>query len=392
MSDSHDSGRIICLSNVYDEHYRSLRGENVAVCLSLAKRRDLFRCMELATGKKVTVLSSPPKPMERRSGKWLGTVETQFSSHPQFFCANLDTPKIRIPLSWFFYALHVAKHVKNGDILIIDNYEFIYLVAARWTRLFRRVSFVLEYEDGKHLIERGLYGALTACAEKLGRPIIRAAFLAHPALEKRLPPGIPSIAVPGFVASTGGVSAPYGGVINLVYSGSLDSTRGVDLLLEAVPLLPADGWHLHITGSGRLADNVAKFAGDQRWREKVTFHGVVPGAAYGDLIKKCHVGLNCQRTSDPISGVTFPSKIFSYISAGLLVVSSEASDVPTICGDACIYYKEETPASLAGALRAAFASHGDGKHRARLLEVAGTYNLEGTAKRVKEMFKEAGLL
>jgi len=53
-----------------------------------------------------------------------------------------------------FYALHVAKHVKNGDILIIDNYEFIYLVAARWTRLFRRVSFVLEYEDGKHLIER----------------------------------------------------------------------------------------------------------------------------------------------------------------------------------------------------------------------------------------------
>jgi len=27
-----------------------------------------------------------------------------------------------------------------------------------------------------------------------------------------------------------------------------------------------------------------------------------------------------------------------------------------------------------------------------LLEVAGTYNLEGTAKRVKEMFKEAGLL
>jgi len=56
---------------------------------------------------------------------------------------------------------------------------------------------------------------------------------------------------------------------------------GVDLLLEAVPLLPADGWHLHITGSGRLADNVAKFAGDQRWREKVTFHGVVPGAAYG---------------------------------------------------------------------------------------------------------------
>src|SRR5208283_4390682 len=116
----------------------------------------------------VILLSSPPKAADRRAGKWLPSAETKFSTHRQFFCANWDVPKLRIPLSWFFYARHVLRHVRSGDLVVIDNYEFIYVFAAWFLKPFRRVTFILDYEDGKHLIERSIWRFLSGLAEAAG--------------------------------------------------------------------------------------------------------------------------------------------------------------------------------------------------------------------------------
>jgi hypothetical protein len=59
--------RIVCLSNVFDQHYHDLRGEQVLRCLTTPYRSDLFRCLEMASGREVIVLSSPPKAEERRT-------------------------------------------------------------------------------------------------------------------------------------------------------------------------------------------------------------------------------------------------------------------------------------------------------------------------------------
>src|SRR5439155_27190358 len=140
------------------------------------------------------------------------------------------------------------------------------------------------------------------------------------------------------------------GCIQLLYSGSLDHTRGVDLLLHAVELLPSHGWHLHVSGSGPLTEDMRAFAQRPEWSRKVTMHGALIADAYSRLLRSCHVGINAQRSSDPIAGVTFPSKVFTYLSNGLLVVSSTASEVKSICGSACHYYEDETPKALAQAL------------------------------------------
>jgi len=378
--------RIVCLSNVYDHQYHELRGEEISRCLSSPKRRDLFRCLELATGREVIVLSSPPKALNRRHGKRLPAVETHFSTHRQFFCANWDAPKLRIVISWFMYALHVLRHTQTGDIVLIDNYELIYILAAYFTRIFRRVDFVLDYEDGKHLIDRSWSALLSRPAEWMGCRLVRAAILAHPSLGKRLPAGVPTVLVPGFILKRGNATKTSGnGPINFLYSGSLDSTRGVDLLLETLPLLPLTGWHLHISGAGVLKTLVENVARDEKWNSHVTFHGSLPGEAYADLIQRCHVGINCQRVSDPISSVTFPSKIFSYLSAGLLVLSSHASGVPEICGGACIYFDEETPVSLAEAMQRIVEDHGELlRHKAGDL-LATKYGIDGTAQRLKKL-------
>ena len=370
-----------------------LRVEKIAPCLSSPKRRDLFRCLELATGRKVVVLSSPPKSLERRTPRWLPAVPTTFSTHRQFFCANWDVPKLRIPLGWLFYAMQAVRRIRSGDLVLLDNYEFIYVLAAYTVRLFRRVDFILEYEDGKHAIDQSWYAGLSGLAEKMGRHLIRAAILAHPALGRRLPPNVPTLLAPGFVvrANPPPKRPPVLGDVQLLYSGSLDRPRGVDLLLAALPLLPETGWHLHVTGAGPLEQEVAARAAEPRWQGRVTFHGTLPGADYAALVGRCHVGLNCQRPSDPISDVTFPSKIFSYLSAGLLILSSRASDVPEVCGDACLYYGAETPASLAEAIQRVMQHYAELSCPEKAHKVAALYGIAGTAERLAQLLAQTNL-
>jgi glycosyltransferase involved in cell wall biosynthesis len=385
--------KVVCLSNVFGQHYMELRGEKIAPCLSSPKRRDLFRCLELATGREVVVLSSPPKSLERRAPRWLPAVATTFSTHRQFFCANWDVPKLRITLGWFFYAAQAVRRIRSGDLVVLDNYEFIYVLAAYVVRLFHRVDFILEYEDGKHAIDTSWHARLSGLAEKMGRRLVRAAILAHPALCRRLPSSVPTLLAPGFVvrASPPPSRSPVGDTVHLLYSGSLDRPRGVDLLQATLPLLPETGWHLHITGAGPMEKDVAALAAEPRWQKRVTFYGTLPAADYKNLIARCQVGLNCQRPSDPVSAVTFPSKVFSYVSAGLLVLSSRASEVPVVCGEACIYYEGETPAALAEAICRVLQHYPELSRPEKAGMLATLYGIEGTAHRLKQLLIRANM-
>ncbi len=369
--------KIVCLTNVYDQSYHALRGEEIKPCLSWAKRRDLFHCLKAAAGRDLVVLSSPPKAENRRRWRWIRPIQTTFCGHPQFFCANLDAPKLRILLSWFFYTRHVLRQTRSGDLVIIDNYELIYVVAACFLRIFRRVTFILDYEDGKHITDVSFNRLFSGLAELLGRPLLRAAMVAHPALGRRLPAGLPVELVPGIasipsppleerdgerrsplsnptnldqgeearpspspttqriepeagpLSSLGGegwgeeaVSFPTSqpihaqtdlvpefrnptaagaqGVVRLLYSGTLDTARGVDLLLQSLEFLPASGWHLSITGAGDLSEEVKRLVSEPKWRNLVSWSSPLPEDAFARLLHETDVGLNCQRASDPV--------------------------------------------------------------------------------------------
>lgn len=362
--------------------------------LSSAKRRDLFRSLELATGREVVLLSSPPKGKARAGAGWIPSLETRFATHRQFVCANWDMPKLRIPCSWFFYALQLVRHARSGDIVLFDNYEFIYVLAARVTRLVRRLRFVLDFEDGKHLIDRSVWKLLSLTAEKLGRPLIDAAFVAHPALEERLPRTIPRLLVPGFVSEQ--VSGPRfaDGTLRFLYCGSLDVPRGIDILLAALSHLPEAGWRLEISGDGELAGVVKDFADQPAWKNRVTFHGTLSNSAFNDLIGRCHVGVNCQRAADAISEVTFPSKLFTYLSAGLLVISSRASGVSQILGAAASYYDGDSPAALGRALREMLSDFDSTRRKGMtsFVQVQERFSVVSTSERIRTAFVAAGIL
>src|SRR5262249_51195805 len=118
-----------------------------------------------------------------------------------------------------------------------------------------------------------------------------------------------------------------------------------------------------------------------------------PSEPYEELVGRCHVGLNCQRVSDPISEVTFPSKVFSYLRSGLVVLSSRASSVPSICGDVCLYYNEETPACLAQCIQRVMENFETLKKQvAGRSAILDRYSLSGTTARLRNLFAKAHLV
>jgi glycosyltransferase involved in cell wall biosynthesis len=273
-------------------------------------------------------------------------------------------------------------------LVILDNYQFIHVLAAWSLKLFRGVHFVLDYEDGYHLINQSWMRVLSWLAEFLERPLLHAALTAHPVLGERLPASLPRETVPGFIVKPDPNSVHSSpGLTQFLYSGSLDPPRGIDILLAALPLLPEAGWHLHVTGRGPMEAEVLRLAKSESWTGKVTFHGYISSQAAQKLLLGCDVGLNCQKAADPISGVTFPSKVFTYLSAGLAVISSRASEVDTICGPACIYYNEDTPEALAAVMIRAVKHLPSLRNSLDFKLVESTYSLEGTAARLKKLLE-----
>ena len=115
---------------------------------------------------------------------------------------------------------------------------------------------------------------------------------------------------------------PRGEVIKAVYAGSLEKQKGVDYLIPAADYLPKD-YEIHIIGFGtdndvkRIEGLIAKSTG------KVSYDGVFKGNAYSEFLQSCSIGLCIQDENDEFNKYEYPSKIFSYLSNGLQVVTND---------------------------------------------------------------------
>lgn len=378
--------RIIFLSSIYDAQYLSIRREIIRPCLSSPKHIHLLNCIQKATGRKLLILSCPPKACSRRRPRWLHPVATKFSEFDQLFCSSFDAPKIRALLLPILYFFHVVRNIKHDDLIIMHNYYLSYSLLALYFSMRYKSTIIIDYEDGRHLIDKGGGWYLCRFAEVLGRRLVRGAILANALLGKRLSINIPKIVIPGFYSPEAlrVNNPPSKSCIRFLYAGTLDETRGVDLLLDAIPLLPIDGWALDISGAGPLESRVREFVSNPKYIGKVFFHSVLEPRRYSDLISKAHVGLNPQRSNDPISAVTFPSKLFAYLSADLLIISSEASNVRDILGDICIYYQKNDPASLASAMIQVARDYPIFLNR----DQRNQFSVESTTDRLRSFFRE----
>lgn len=119
--------------------------------------------------------------------------------------------------------------------------------------------------------------------------------------------------------------------INIVYAGSIDHIKGGAFkAVECAALLP-ENYVVHILGSGttELNTNLMKhiaFVNSQLNRDACLYHGVIIGNDYNDFLFKCQIALNTQNEGDYMI-TAFPSKVISYLSHNLKVVSTRIKSI-----------------------------------------------------------------
>lgn len=252
----------------------------------------------------------------------------------------------------FFYLLF---HAKQTDTVLAYNTQ-LYSVPIRLAKFFRRFRLVLEVEEVFYMDERN---PADVARKPLEEALIRSAdayVFASDLLAKRLSCGKPyAVVYGGYTVPPQYTERLKDGKIHIVYAGGIDSLRRVDRAVRALALLP-EQYRFHILGFGSEADmeNLAKniekvnaIAGFQ----KVEYVGCLSGKEYDAYLQKCQIGLNMQTIGASIETVAFPSKISSYMSRGLNVVSGNLESILySPLAEGMTFYKDDSEQSIANAI------------------------------------------
>lgn len=145
-----------------------------------------------------------------------------------------------------------------------------------------------------------------------------------PQLARKLAPERPTLVMPTIWRSNPDLAAPKTSAatrctFNIVYTGNLSRSYGVDLLLDTFKRADRSNWRLLISGWGEMEEAVRQFA---RNNPQVEFHGLLDSQQLCELRQRADVFINPKRTLDGSASLAFPSKIVEYLGTGKPVITT----------------------------------------------------------------------
>lgn len=144
---------------------------------------------------------------------------------------------------------------------------------------------------------------------------------------------------------------PRDGKVNVVYAGTLDVRKGAYEAAAAAEYLP-ENYHVHILGYGgeKEINGIKKHIDDVQSKSiaRVSYDGVLQGDDYLHFLQQCEIGLCTQDPDSIFNSTSFPSKILSYLSNGLRVVSIRIPSIEqSAVADVLSFYDRQTPKDIA---------------------------------------------
>jgi glycosyltransferase involved in cell wall biosynthesis len=139
--------------------------------------------------------------------------------------------------------------------------------------------------------------------------------------------------------------------LRVLLGGTVSRDTGAMQLIEAVRLMREDksGWcaqlQFEITGNGDCVPAFLALASDSQI-PAVAVHGRLTDVEYDDLVGRSHVGLALKPCLGKLADTTFPSKVIELANAGLIIVTTDISDVRKILGVNALYLKSASPLEL----------------------------------------------
>lgn len=133
-------------------------------------------------------------------------------------------------------------------------------------------------------------------------------------------------------------------LIKVIYSGALVEYNGLINLVEAAKLVENQRFVLEIYGSGELVEYVkSSSAVDSR----IKYMGRISNDKMIKVQQEAALLINPRPVNDPVSKVTFPSKIIEYLLSGTPVVTTKLNGLTDEYLDQVYVFEDETPQCMA---------------------------------------------
>ncbi|KGA42895.1 glycosyl transferase family 1 [Pectobacterium odoriferum] len=135
--------------------------------------------------------------------------------------------------------------------------------------------------------------------------------------------------------------------VSILLSGSLSEDTGAERLSSAIRLMRSDSqrWRnvqFEISGQGPSLQSFQDLMNGEGF-PAVRVHGRLSNSDYHDLLVNCDVGLALKPIIGSLANTTFPSKVVEYANSGLLVISTDISDVRHVLGaDSAIFLSTDS--------------------------------------------------
>lgn len=139
--------------------------------------------------------------------------------------------------------------------------------------------------------------------------------------------------------------------ITCLMSGTLAPDTGAPLLIEAIRLLRSrqPKWAaklcFEVTGKGQSLAEFEQLAVEPGLPQ-VRVHGRTSNARYLEILRDCEIGLALKPVGGALADTTFPSKVIEFAGSGLLVLTTDISDVRRMLGDGARYLEHNDPELL----------------------------------------------
>ena len=182
----------------------------------------------------------------------------------------------------------------------------------------------------------------------------------------------------------------------ILASGTLEPATGMTLLAQSLELVDLHNLSkcitVYITGQGSSVSELQEVI--KRLKNvKVMMLGRVSAVDYCNILEQADIGLSLKLVGGPYADSTFPSKAIEYAENGLMVISTDISDVRTIFGTSASYLNTNNPTTLAETIITAAQNPREtrilGKQAQRIIADRMSYPHVG--ERLKDFFFGAAL-
>lgn len=304
---------------------KCLQERNNHKCFSAAgfnKSKGIISMIE-NEGNEVIVLS--PSFVNNKTGKVYKSVHENCNGQDLYHSIIWDIPYINMLtcILWISYTLF-KKRIFYDKILFY-NYTPETAIPAFFAKIFLQKKIYLEYEDGYFALD--IFKPLKwliAINEKIGNELISGAILVTENLKPRVKTNNIQV-IPGIIDQD---LYSYFSKLHMVkemkvimYSGSLDLIRGIDIYLEIAEEIINNiegNYEFWVTGKGPQEQMVRDYI--KKYSSKIRYYGFVSRDELLILYESVDVFVSLQKPEHEFSVYSSPSKIYEFISTGKFCV------------------------------------------------------------------------